>query len=245
MDATFIFALFLSVSLTIFSSAKATNNSRPVCPNSFSCQNIGNLTFPFYTNYTNRRCGLCKLKCNEPVPKLQLGGQLYDVKGLNQASQEIQVHGQALQNLLDKKDCASFSSIYLPNSPSISFKLNNITLFKCPENSKYKFQNYAFQKCNDYNLYYRYPVHHRSPIPDELQYNCSVIKLPLSTLGNTSKSTQLFELLTADFTLKFHISPQCLKCHSRGGQCVTDERYCINIKGMQYPHNVCHATGLQ
>ncbi|XP_017219654.1 LEAF RUST 10 DISEASE-RESISTANCE LOCUS RECEPTOR-LIKE PROTEIN KINASE-like 1.1 isoform X2 [Daucus carota subsp. sativus] len=229
MDTTFIFAFVLSINLTIFSSAKPTNNSRPVCPNSFSCQSFSNLSFPFYIESTGRRCGLLKLKCNQTVPKLQLAGQLYDVKGLNQTTQEILVHGQALQNLLDQEDCASFSSIYLPNSPSIYFESNNITLFKCPENSKYTFHNYSVQKCNGSNIYYKNPFLHGTKIPDDLQYSCSVIKLPVSRLGNT-RTTQLFKLLTADFTLKFRVSPECLNCHSRGGQCVTYGNYCINAK---------------
>ena len=233
MDTTFIFAFVLSINLTIFSSAKPTNNSRPVCPNSFSCQSFSNLSFPFYIESTGRRCGLLKLKCNQTVPKLQLAGQLYDVKGLNQTTQEILVHGQALQNLLDQEDCASFSSIYLPNSPSIYFESNNITLFKCPENSKYTFHNYSVQKCNGSNIYYKNPFLHGTKIPDDLQYSCSVIKLPVSRLGNT-RTTQLFKLLTADFTLKFRVSPECLNCHSRGGQCVTYGNYCINAKGKLY-----------
>ena len=206
------------------------------CPEHFQCQNLGRMYFP-YTNFSHSDCGLCMLDCNaQPSLKIKLSqwsDQWFDVKTTSQRN-PIKLYDPVLQNLLVNRSCDSFyHSIYLPDSPSISFTiLFNITLFRCSEQGQHSnqmteyFSGYRnYSSCGGFNLYYRNPkssfLSTGNGIPPN---NCSVITLPMiSYEGVESDDHELFQLLAADFDLGWQLSPDCSLCHLSRGQCQTDE----------------------
>lgn len=226
MALPYLSTLFFLSYLSLLNSAKA---GEPICPSSFPCTDLASFTFPFYSS-TDKRCGLCKLNCENSNPTVQLGekGQSYVVKRWLQ-SDELVVYDQTFQHLLNSKSCDVFSSISFPNYPSLSFTMsNNITLLKCPKVSEFSsitennFSGYySYKECNEYNLYYRYPTTLDANLVNPVA-GCSVIQLPmpLPDLHPERKNgSDLFKLLSAEFPLQFDVSDDCSMCHDKGGYC--------------------------
>ncbi|KAK2967849.1 hypothetical protein RJ640_017227 [Escallonia rubra] len=155
--------------LVLLPSVQGWKKSKTVCPPSFHCNGLGSLTFPFH-NTTDPQCGLCKLNCNGPVPKIQLKDKdrWYDVVRISQPDNTVVIRDQDFQDHLNSQSC-NFWSYDLPSTRSISFTvLSNITLFMCPNSpeltqrtddhfGKQSGRYLSYKNCRDKNIYYKDP----------------------------------------------------------------------------------------
>ncbi|KAL7240379.1 hypothetical protein ACSBR2_006098 [Camellia fascicularis] len=166
------------------------------CPQSFNYGNLGQIKFPLFDIHYPR-CGLCKVDCSLPVPKIKLKHQWYEIKKfLN--NETIEVSYKPLGQLIRCNSCEIFNNLTLPSKDSISFTISpSLTLFKCNTSSN-----------NELNLhaqdYFRVVPPIRNP--------------------NVS---DLFSLLSDEFTFGLHVSNECRKCHINGGQCHGEQFHCI------------------
>ena len=209
------------------------------CPESFDCGTHGKIQFP-YTNSTYPLCGFVMVDCGEPIPKVSLGvGQSYEVSG-NFPNNSIQIKDRELKRLISDKRCELFdNNFYIPPSPSISFSISpNLTLFKC-NNDSYELHrraedyfggNKSSGACPGYTVYYKYPS---DPVPTLGSYpppNCIVIQLPIVQPTENQEDRDLFSLVTAEFTIGFHVTEECHECLLDGVQCseIIPGFQCIN-----------------
>ncbi|XP_059649510.1 LEAF RUST 10 DISEASE-RESISTANCE LOCUS RECEPTOR-LIKE PROTEIN KINASE-like 1.1 [Cornus florida] len=215
--STFAF-VFLS-HLALIHSAEDHNKSLPTCPQSFLCGNH-NFSFPF-TNTTYGHCGIV-IDCHKQVPKAQLGSQhLYDVTVIS--DKLLEIHYPALEDHIPSNRCDdTFKNLVLPDFPFVSFTISpNLTFFKCNNTPQ---TEYASYKCTEgYSIYFKYPNFYHEPPPDSLLHECSAIQLPVKWPPPPHPQDPL-SLLTPTVPLDLHISHDCKKCRSRGGQCLNIDR---------------------
>ncbi|XP_042032907.1 LEAF RUST 10 DISEASE-RESISTANCE LOCUS RECEPTOR-LIKE PROTEIN KINASE-like 1.1 isoform X4 [Salvia splendens] len=113
----------------------------------------------------------------------------------------------------------------LLRSPSISVSFcPNLTLFPCktePTNmSKFDdyFENYSKIECL-YTVYYKIPSSDGA-LSEQIEppEGCWLVQLPMRSNRN---SNDLFSVISADFTLEWEVSDECVSCCNVGGQCLT------------------------
>ncbi|KAE9450987.1 hypothetical protein C3L33_17111, partial [Rhododendron williamsianum] len=231
-----ILALFLLFHLLF-------DHSSGKCPESFDCGTHGQIRYPLSIS-TYPRCGLYSVtNCADPVPKLKLEAKevLYDLDIINVSENSIRVNDPNLGNLIRTNGCDVFA-FYLGwtfrNRSYISFTISpGLTLFKCttisPELDKkqdeYFRGNDSYRDCSGYTVYYKYPYHSNVSSNASVGLNCSVIELPVvPELGNRNAS-DLFSVLSSEFSIRFHVSMECQHCRHKGGRCSYDGR-CRNEK---------------
>ncbi|CAN4124857.1 unnamed protein product [Withania somnifera] len=82
--------------------------------------------------------------------------------------------------------------------------------------------------CDGFNIYYHKPRtdgSHSIADGDDLPANCSIIRLPLKYISPSGRvPSDLFDLLTSNFTLDWEVSKDCSKCIYREGQCQSDSK---------------------
>ncbi|CAL5396605.1 unnamed protein product [Camellia sinensis] len=204
------------------------------CPQSFNCGNLGQIKFPLFDiNYP--RCGLCKVDCSLPVPKIKLKHQWYEVKKFL-SNEAIEVSYKPLGQLIRRNSCEIFNNLTLPSKDSISFTISpSLTLFKCNTSSNNELNlhahdyfrgNHSFQGCLNHTVYYTYPNPHVQT-PNNLPRNCEVIQLPVVPPIRNPNVSDLFSLLSDEFTFGLHVSNECRKCHVNSGQCHGEQFHCI------------------
>ncbi|KAK3026655.1 hypothetical protein RJ639_040682 [Escallonia herrerae] len=219
--------IYMVLHLVFLPSVQGWKKSKTVCPPSFNCKGLGSLTFPFH-NTNDPQCGLCKLNCNGPVPKIQLKdkNRWYDVVRISQPDNTIVIRDQDFQDHL--------------NSQSCNFQiLSNITLFMCPNSpeltqrtddhfSKQPGRYLSYKNCSDKNIYYKDPSapppvdeysgqyvaygFSRSrdrEYPDYCHATRGLPVLPDMPLKGT-RVPDLFSMLTAEFSIGLHVSDGCL-----------------------------------
>ncbi|KAJ9708238.1 hypothetical protein PVL29_000343 [Vitis rotundifolia] len=239
MGSVSFLVLFLLSHSVLLSSAEEERKHSPNCPSFFDCEKLGWLHFPF-NNETSPECGLCTVTgCTEGLPRIQLerDGRHFGVKNISQAD-TIVIQDDLLKEHLQRGICEFIDNITRFRSPSVSFKpvppLAELTLFKCHRNLNIDLTtDYTYDVCQDYIIHYNNPNHtsippplphnqpnHTPTLPPPLSLDCSVIQYPINmSLGMDN----LVALLTSDITLEVHLSRECRKCHSSGGQCRDDE----------------------
>ncbi|CAL5421605.1 unnamed protein product [Camellia sinensis] len=234
-----ILAFFVLSHLLFLHSAGEDNTSFQNCPQSFQCGRLGQINFP-YSNTTYPQCGFCTVDCSEATPKLNFGveQQWYEVhdKFLNHEVQNVT--DKILESLIKSKSCDVFT-FYLPTSllitPSVSFIVSpNLTFFKCPsgvngaldkqiEHFLRHNHSYSYYKgCLGNAVYYKYPDDpHQSLINDRILQSCAHIQLPVVSLNDSRKRnvSDLFSVLSSEFSLGFNVSKECSECHLKGGHC--------------------------
>ncbi|GMP83406.1 hypothetical protein CsSME_00037330 [Camellia sinensis var. sinensis] len=234
-----ILAFFVLSHLLFLHSAGEDNTSFQNCPQSFQCGRLGQINFP-YSNTTYPQCGFCTVDCSEATPKLNFGveQQWYEVhdKFLNHEVQNVT--DKILESLIKSKSCDVFT-FYLPTSllitPSVSFIVSpNLTFFKCPsgvngaldkqiEHFLRHNHSYSYYKgCLGNAVYYKYPDDpHQSLINDRILQSCAHIQLPVVSLSDSRKRnvSDLFSVLSSEFSLGFNVSKECSECHLKGGHC--------------------------
>ncbi|KAG6391673.1 hypothetical protein SASPL_149430 [Salvia splendens] len=124
----------------------------------------------------------------------------------------------------------------LLRSPSISVSFcPNLTLFPCktePTNmSKFDdyFENYSKIECL-YTVYYKIPSSDGA-LSEQIEppEGCWLVQLPMRSNRN---SNDLFSVISADFTLEWEVSDECVSCCNVGGQCLTANNntfYCKRV----------------
>ncbi|CAI9102708.1 OLC1v1001017C1 [Oldenlandia corymbosa var. corymbosa] len=126
--------------------------------------------------------------------------------------------------------------------------LNNVTMFRCYKedpktirelNSSFLGNGCAYYgECGGFIYYYhRYPS--TGPPPAlKIDPSCSAFYYPMNKsiskhINKSDDVPDVFDLLSGEFDLQWHISNDCADCRRRGGLCQTDwsnERHCINAE---------------
>ncbi|KAH7839386.1 hypothetical protein Vadar_003496 [Vaccinium darrowii] len=71
---------------------------------------------------------------------------------------------------------------------------------------------------NGYTVYYKYPRHDQVQSYGNLPPNCSVIELPAVSELRNRNGSDVFSVLASEFSIKFHVSKECLECCRKGGR---------------------------
>ncbi|CAN4121814.1 unnamed protein product [Withania somnifera] len=218
--------------------AKGRHDS--ICPKSFSCGNLTDLSFPF-SLFTQPDCGIMPMSgcAAKQHPRIQLvpgGDWYYAIR--KTYSYTVQLEDPKLQTTLSRHTCQAFNkSISLPDSPSISFKLlpvNVANFFKCNSTSsnnsnisqkiKDRFDGYySYNGCDGFNIYSKLDgVADDYTLEDNLTADCSLIILPYypPPIGYVDN---LVNFLSHEFLVEWKLSDDCYECHYGGGQCKTDK----------------------
>ncbi|XP_035844705.1 PR5-like receptor kinase isoform X2 [Helianthus annuus] len=234
LDSTLLILFLLFHRLQHLSSQDVgTNSSQPICPTSFSCSNLGPVSFPFYAS-GNSACGLCEVDCNQLVPKIRLTQDYpsYDLVRVmpgSTSSPFVFVRDNYFSNQITNKSCDSLTYRFPPNSSSLSYNISpTLSVLRCVKtlglvDSYFRAvgEYYVFDKCDDYNYYYTYSNGYISSNTN-LPLSCSVVVLPGNspyTLPKETDFNDLFQLLTSELNLVVQVSDRCQECHRRGGQC--------------------------
>lgn len=218
---------FLVIFLVLLLYLAQEQEAQPTgCQKTILCQNLGNISFPFFTG-TQTECRLWEVDCENKDIKLWNESHWYDVVTINQSNNTIEIRDKLLQERLNFRSCDSFKNFTLASSlPAISFTIlnANATFFRCTNNSELTpnyFSGYHnYTEWPGYSLYYRNPCgydyrfFHIATLPP----TCSVIQAPVrSDIPNLTSDP--FQFMTADLLLEYHVSGECSKCHFDGGNC--------------------------
>ncbi|PIN14984.1 Serine/threonine protein kinase [Handroanthus impetiginosus] len=223
--------VFFSLSHLVF----FMNLAESKCQDSFNCGNLGSLEFPLSNE---PKCGLFFVNCASPIPVIQFGfeGPLYIIRQ-KLSTNKFRVQDLFLNSHLRDRDavCLAFGNSFVPNSPFISFAISPaLTIFSCSksldpddtEKIKDYFKNYRhYTHCDGLTLYYS---NQDNNVPTDIPRNCSTVQMPRKSDRNSS---DLFERLSPEFDLEWHIYPDCLSCHHRGGKCVVSNDNHIGCEG--------------
>ncbi|XP_015075668.1 LEAF RUST 10 DISEASE-RESISTANCE LOCUS RECEPTOR-LIKE PROTEIN KINASE-like 1.1 isoform X1 [Solanum pennellii] len=233
-------ALFLAM-FFMFHVVIVEVESKSSCPKEFNCGGLGIMSYPF-SEFNKPYCGLSKIDCNNTFqyPKVEIEGVTYNAYKKWLWVNGIDLSDSILEGYLATRSCKSFErNLSFPNTPSVSFGVfNNITLFKCMNGSSSSneeidgyFRRYdKYLNCDGFNLYYhKTRTDHRNYSmevdEDDLPVNCSIIRLPLKYISpSVPVPSDLFELLSSNFTLDWEVSKDCSKCFYREGQCQNDSK---------------------
>ncbi|KAI8539065.1 hypothetical protein RHMOL_Rhmol09G0152500 [Rhododendron molle] len=221
---SFLLAFFLVLHLLVIQSSGS-------CPSSSDdCIRPLDPTKSAFTNNTHYLYGLCTVSCDEPNPKVIWGGRAYQVSNTTQGT--INTYDSAL-----KTNKCDFSS-YIPsfyNTPSVSFTISpNLTILKCnPSSPKLPREAHEyFHECEGgYMVYYSYPNDQVQdpPLGSHLP-NCQFFQLP--SVEDVENPSDLFSLLTSNFSVEYHLSNECLMCrYDDRGHCLPDplESHCSKV----------------
>ncbi|XP_059315508.1 LEAF RUST 10 DISEASE-RESISTANCE LOCUS RECEPTOR-LIKE PROTEIN KINASE-like 1.1 [Lycium ferocissimum] len=220
------FICFLLSLLLILVQANSSNDS--ICPKSFSCGTLTNLSFPFSLS-TQPNCGIISMSgCDaKSFPKIQLLPEEDWYYALRKLNSSVWLGDPKLETMLRQHNCQAFNKNFsLPNSPSISFNMLNVyNFFKCnttsnnPINVTQK-KNDRFAGYNMYNGCEGFSIHYKlSRAGDEyIGADCTLIRLPIQ-----SSHGDLFNWLGPEILVEWKLSDDCYQCHYGGGQCQTDK----------------------
>ncbi|KAJ8570172.1 hypothetical protein K7X08_006749 [Anisodus acutangulus] len=230
MAAACFSVMFFMFHMLILNLVKGESKS---CPKEFNCGRLGNMSYPF-SEVKKPDCELSKIDYADTLlyPEVELCGVSYNAYKKWPWVNGIDLSDSILEGYLANRSCKSLErNLSFPNSPSVSFGVyNNITLFKCLNDSSEKIGDYFrryenYSNCDGFSLYYHKPRtdrNHSIPAGD-LPANCWFIQLPLKFHSSSeSIPTDFFDLLTSNFTLDWGVSKDCSNCLRREGQCQSD-----------------------
>ncbi|XP_047261991.1 LEAF RUST 10 DISEASE-RESISTANCE LOCUS RECEPTOR-LIKE PROTEIN KINASE-like 1.1, partial [Capsicum annuum] len=233
MAITSFVSFVLSLHLILLQ-AKGRNDS--ICPVSFSCGNLTDLSFPFSLS-TQPDCGIIPIShCDaKPYPRFQLlpGGDWYYATAKPNNS-TIWLRDPNLHAMLRQHNCQAFNrSFSFQDSPSISFTTPTLHgLLKCNSTShnasnitEKKIDHFAgyrmYNGCKGFSIYYKLSGYVDEDIrAGNLPSNCSLIRL---SIDSASYDVDVFKILSHVFLVEWDLSYDCYLCHQGGGQCQTDK----------------------
>ncbi|KAH7841536.1 hypothetical protein Vadar_031238 [Vaccinium darrowii] len=234
---SFLLAFFLVFHLLFLHSSGSS------CPSSFDCGPLGPMKFPF-TSLTDPQCGLCTLSCHEQAPKVFLGDEGRSIQVSSIDDNAIKISDPFLKDLIDNKSCGFFSYINSPYTPYISYTISpNLTFVKClPSNPEHKNQTdlkyfsgnctrYRGEGCHGNIIYFSYRNNTVPPL-GSFPRNCASFQLPIVSSVEDRNLSDPFSLLTANFSIEYHVSKECQTCLANYSQCLRDNRefHCLNEK---------------
>ncbi|KAI4357753.1 hypothetical protein L6164_001684 [Bauhinia variegata] len=217
--------------------AENGNGYQGKCPESFICGNLGRIHFPF-TKAEQLDCGLLAIHgCDDgnffarKTVQLEKNGRWFEVKSVIQNQNEynfIKIVDEDLNQSLAFRTCDAFKRNFTlpPNTPLVSFHMENITLFRCNRNLNLSFpKRYFNHSCGDYVVYYAPPTPNDDNNRSSL-IGCSVLQLP----KHLPDCEDLFTFVSGSIYLQVRLSDNCFKCYrKRGGLCQHDSNknfYC-------------------
>ncbi|KAI3729440.1 hypothetical protein L6452_18098 [Arctium lappa] len=219
------------------------------CPESFSCSpSLAPFKYPFYNASDSTQCGLIKVHCSTTSNgnQIQLGDhQSYEITRRPLPGLSVRVRNRTFEQLVKANRCEALDYNFTSPTPllfSISIPFN-MTVYKCTNHSNdaahtfFDQHNYTRYRCKDHDFYYRYSFEYTEVPSDPQQYRCQVIQLPVK-LGEKLNHTNIFALLSSNFSLSFQLSPSCIECTNiKGGQCTTsnEQFQCLHAK-KEKPH---------
>lgn len=248
MILVFFFASVLFSSIPFLHSATDHNASMPTCSESFSCPNpkLAPFKYPFYNGTNTDHCGLINVQCTPDGGKIQLGGKSYEITDKFVSDSSLIIRNRTFERLVNASSCEALMDNFTSPTPllySISIA-PFITLYKCGTTPKYATQmdayfppsNHNNTRCKDHNFYYKYSISDAT-VPSDLPPTCQVILLPviLPWHNGTDKvlnETNIFSLLTYNFSISFKLTPSCDDCRKKHGRChIQDGHFeCLNAK---------------
>ncbi|KAL7609385.1 hypothetical protein Lser_V15G11761 [Lactuca serriola] len=244
MILVFFFASALLSCLPFLHSATNHNTSIPICPKSFSCQNLEPFSYPFY-NANDTQCGLIKVNCTSNGTNLEFRGDSYEVGGKFGPQQCVLVRNRKFEKLVNDKKCEAFTYNFASPFPllysSLSTSFTNV--YKCSNSTNYAEEMDAYfnqstynryTRCKAHNLYYKSNISDTT-VPTHLPPICEIIQLPVNVQFNRTRipdKTDIFSLLGFEFTLTFNLSSSCDECRNKDGQCDTRDGHfqCLGTK---------------
>lgn len=207
------------------------------CPIEFSCGNISHVSFPFSTK-SRPDCGFLILDCDaNKSPTFEVGEDRYEV--LLMGNDFTKFFDLVLDKYIRNRSCKTFDrNLPFLNTPLISFYVvkwpSPHKLFRCNHSLDYGHHNFSeytrYYDCKNFNVFYT--KHHSNITGSKPPWpvGCSPIELPFKPF---STSDDLFENLSAEVSLSWKVSEDCLKCHYKSGQCLIDNNnkfYCSKGK---------------
>ncbi|KAJ9549007.1 hypothetical protein OSB04_021550 [Centaurea solstitialis] len=240
MIVVFFFVFVLPSCVPLVCSATTYDNiSMPICPKSFFCPTIGPFMYPFYeANATETQCVLIKVNCSLNYANLQFRDEdsSYEIVSKLGPGPDIMVRNTTFQKLIESQSLEALeSNLTSPISLfSISSTQPTITLFKCtkhaPKAEAY-FKRYGYnsnKSSRDHNFYYKHPHISSSSVPNDIAQPCQVIRLPMkwppADGDECDDETNIFCLLTHEFSISFNLSPSCHGCHKKDINCHLDNK---------------------
>ncbi|KAL8463341.1 hypothetical protein ACS0TY_034121 [Phlomoides rotata] len=215
------------------------NSSESNCQKSFNCGNFP-MEFPFSDVRDPSGCGLIKVDgCGSLERPRILAREGFGYPIVEKISTyEFKINDSEIRGSLESRKCFTFRNVSLLQSPSISFTFSpNLTLFTCYNGSSDgkqlddHFEKYHKQECEISQVYYNTSLTDVPPVGlNRVPKECSVTQLPVKSLQDSS---DLFKLLTDEFTVYWNVSEDCVECYNGGGQCLTDNQnqfYCKQDK---------------
>ncbi|KAI3729454.1 hypothetical protein L6452_18114 [Arctium lappa] len=204
------------------------------CQESFSCSpSLAPFKHPFYNASDSSQCGLIRVNCSTTsnLNQIQLGDhQSYEITRRPLPDLSVLVRNRRFEQLVKANSCEALDYNFTSPTPllfsiSISFSM---TVYKCTSHSNdsahtfFEKHNYSsYDRCKDYKFYYKYSLNYTQVPSDLLQHRCQVIQLPVK-LEKNPNHTNIFSLLSSNFSLSFQLSPSCIECTDiKGGQCNT------------------------
>ncbi|PIN14991.1 Serine/threonine protein kinase [Handroanthus impetiginosus] len=208
------------------------NLAESKCQKSFNCGDVGSLEWPLSNE---PGCGLVLVNCTSiPTIQFEAGGPRYRILQ-KLSTNKFRVVDELLSGNLTTTNCVAFGNIALPVSPLTSFTISpNLTIFSCSNfldpDDKQKVQDYiksyrTYTHCDAFTLCYS---DQHNNVPTDVPRNCSIAQMPRKPVQS---SGDLLQQLSPEFDVEWHISPDCLSCHRRGGKCVVSKDNHIHCEG--------------
>lgn len=207
------------------------------CLPSYPCGNF-TLEFPF-TDVKYPDCGLfhvgdCDSSRGPPIIFIGSSESWLGIMEKISTNKFLVLHLGIYTTLRNRK-CYGFSNMSMPQSPSVSLTFSpNLTLFTCYKPytnqglEKEYFKNYKKTECDVSTVYYKTPTETHDVAgagESSMPVGCVVSELP----ANKSGSGEVFDVLSANFSLEWSVSKACNECFHGGGQCLADNNnkfYC-------------------
>jgi hypothetical protein len=237
MASVFLFVFFVFSQFVLLLLAEEEMGYTQRCP-PFHCGHLGNIHFFPFANETNPECGVFTVDCWDPYsPIIQLEDRRKPYKVLNIfENNTIRVFDTQLWDHGSAKSCESFTNLTLPRTSFFSFEFAtpNQTFFKCKNTLHISPPaNFKNMSCNDHHIYYSNSSDSFPSSPS----GCSIIQLP-KNLNPLPVPYDPFDLFTAEFTLRVHVSEDCKGCYNRGGECKPGDKGELDCLGAEKGINI-------
>ncbi|KAI3729445.1 hypothetical protein L6452_18103 [Arctium lappa] len=249
MILVFFFAFVIHSCLPLLCSATTYDSIyMPNCPKIFDCPAFGPFSYPFYNaTGSDTHCGLIKVNCTLNHENIQFGdeGSSYEIAGKHRPGPNVMIRDTTFQKLIRDQSCEALENNFISPTPllfSISIEPSMI-LYKCKKGPKYHAENIdtyfnpsdynSYNSCKDHKFYYNHLIGNTT-VPNDLPHTCEVIRLPVKQRwaeGNESwDGTNIFSLLTHQFSISFTLSHSCQECCKEESECQAQNGQFVCLK---------------
>lgn len=210
------------------------NGHKEECPLWFDCGNHGRFEWPF-TKVEHQDCGIWPIHgCDDDLINpnyvlLKIGPSSIKVQKfeMQRFATIVYFTDHHLRNLLQSDSCEIFSyNITLPPSSPLGYFTinNNITLFKCNRTLQVNTPKTFLKNTScGYDIFMGPP--HSDDVSQGSLAACSMVQLPMNGFA---VSANPFAFLTAEISVQFLPSDECMQCHHYRGHCHLDSQRKVN-----------------